>query len=173
VGEILRASPADVAVLVAGSRRAFASDRPVLVPFGAAQHDWAALELGSWLARASGAPLRLLGALSGDGPPEVRDASRLLADASLLVQQLAGVVAEPLLTKPGPDELLQASAGSGVVIVGLSDRWAAEGLGPVRTRLALEAPAPVVFVHRGLRPGGLAPSQTRTRFTWSMAGAGS
>jgi DNA-binding SARP family transcriptional activator len=172
MGEILRASPADVAVLVAGSHRAFASDRPVLVPFGAAQHDWAALELGSWLARASGAPLKLLGALSGDGRPEVRDASRLLADASLLVQQFAGVVAEPLLTKPGPDELLQASTGSGVVIVGLSDRWAAEGLGPVRRRLALEAPAPVVFVHRGLRPGGLAPSQTRTRFTWSMAGAG-
>jgi DNA-binding SARP family transcriptional activator len=172
VGEILRGSPADVAVLVAdASRTLFAPDRSVLVPFGAAQHDWAALELGSWLARASGASLRLLGALSDDSRPDVRDASRLLADASLLVQTFAGVVAEPLLSAPGPDDLLQASEGAGVLVVGLSDRWPAEGLGPFRSRLAFEAPAPVVFVRRGVRPGGLAPSQTRTRFTWSMGGS--
>src|SRR4029453_16372076 len=52
--DILRATPADVAVLV--SREAFDSGRPVLVPFGAAQHDWAALELGSWLGPPSGGP---------------------------------------------------------------------------------------------------------------------
>jgi DNA-binding SARP family transcriptional activator len=170
LGEILRASPADVGLLVpGGSPGAFDAERPVLVPFGAAQHDWAALELGSWLARASGAPLKLLGALTErtDG----RDASRLLADASLLVQQCAGVVAEPMLTAPGPDELLKAAEGARVLVVGLSDRWAVEGLGPVRRRLAQEAPSWILFVRRGVRPGGLAPANTRTRFTWSMAGS--
>ena len=171
VGEVLRASPADVGVLVAGGT-SVVLDRPVLVPFGAAEHDWAALELGSWLARASGAPLRLLGALSDSARSDSRDASRLLADASLLVQQFAGVVAEPLLTAPGPDELLRAAEGAGVLVVGLSERWEGEGLGPIRTRLTAEASAPIVFVRRGMRPGGLAPSETRTRFTWSMAGTG-
>lgn len=168
---ILRATPADVAVLV--SRGAFDPGRPVLVPFGAAQHDWAALELGSWIARASGAPLRLLGGLADKSRQDARDASRLLADASLLVQQFAGVIAEPLLTAPGSDELLKASENAGILVVGLSDRWASEGLGAVRARLAQEARVAVVFVRRGVRPGGLAPSQTRTRFTWSMAGPGS
>ena len=33
----------------------------MLVPFGGAEHDWAALELGAWIASATGAPLRMLG----------------------------------------------------------------------------------------------------------------
>ena len=33
----------------------------VLVPFGGADHDWAAVELGAWFARAADAPLRLAG----------------------------------------------------------------------------------------------------------------
>jgi len=167
-GEVLRASPADVAVLVTG-HPPFKPSLPVYVPFGAAQHDWAALELGSWLARGAGSSLRVLGALA-DSLRSDRDPSRLLADASLLVQQFAGVVAEPLLTAPGPDELLKAADGAGVLVVGLSERWSAEGLGDVRTRLAAESSAPVVFVRRGVRPGGLAPTETRTRFTWSLAG---
>jgi len=169
VGEVLRASPADVAVLVTG-HLPIKPSLPVYVPFGAAQHDWAALEFGSWLARGSGATLRVLGALSDRSRSDGRDASRLLADASLLVQQFAGVVAEPLLTEPGPDELLKAADGAGVLVVGLSERWSAEGLGEVRSRLAAESPAPVLFVRRGVRPGGLAPTETRTRFTWSLAG---
>ncbi len=169
VGEVLRSSPADVGVLVGGGPPV-EPGRPVFVPFGAAQHDWAALELGSWLARASDAPLRLVGALSDSTRSVGRDASRLLADASLLVQQFAGVVAEPLLVAPG--ELLNAAEGAGVLVVGLSERWAAEGLGPTRARLTAEASVPIVFVRRGVRPGGLAPSETRTRFTWSMGGTG-
>ena len=170
VGEILRGSPADVAVLVPG--RPFDSSRPVLVAFGAAQHDWTALELGAWLARASGAPLKLVGALSDGGRADGRDASRLLADASLLVQQTAGVVAEPLLVPPGPTELLKAAEDAGVFVVGLSERWPREGLGTVRLQLARAASAPILFVRRGVRPSGLAPDETRTRFTWSMAGTG-
>ena len=91
-------APCDVAMLVAagGALR----PGPVVVPFGAAWHDWAALELGAWVARATGAPLRLIGA-AGDGP-DGRDASRLLADASLIVQRATGVVAEPLLAGARP-----------------------------------------------------------------------
>ena len=105
-------------------------DAPLVVPFGGADHDWAALELGAWLAAATGAPLRLLGA-GGEGE-EGQDASRLLATASLLVQRFVGVAAEPLLAEPGREGLISAAAGAGLLVIGLSDRWREEGLGPVR-----------------------------------------
>ena len=61
---------------------------PVLVPFGGADHDWCAVELGAWLARAHETELVLAGSASAvDG----RDASRLLASASLAVQRALGV----------------------------------------------------------------------------------
>jgi DNA-binding SARP family transcriptional activator len=170
IAGVLRGAPCDVALLVgADAMPRLGPDRSVLVPFGAAEHDWAALELGSWLARAHDAPLRLLGALSGG--PDGRDASRLLADASILVQRLTGVVAEPLLARPGAQELLAAAKDAGALVIGFSDRWSKEGLGEVRRAIAEEARAPTLFVRRGLRPGGLAPSETRTRFTWSLGAA--
>ena len=43
-----------------------------------------------------------------------------------------------------------------------------EGLGPARLALARQATPPTLFVHRGLRPGGLAPPAALTRFTWSI-----
>ena len=57
-------------------------------------------------------------------------------------------------------------------MIGLSERWQHEGLGPTRSEIAGAAPAPVLFVRRGTRPGALAPREDVTRFTWSMAGAG-
>jgi hypothetical protein len=39
----------------------------------------------------------------------------------------------------------------------------------MRAALAAAGP-PVVFVRRGLRPGGLAPPEGVTRFTWSLKG---
>jgi hypothetical protein len=140
---------------------------PVLVPFGAAWHDWAALELGAWVARATDRPLQLIGAAS-DGGEDERDASRLLADASLIVQRTAGVVAAPLLASPGPEALLAAAKDAGVLVVGLSERWRQEGLGRVRGELVESPPAPTVLVRRGQRPGGLAPPETVTRFGWSL-----
>ena len=128
----------------------------MVVPFGAAWHDWAALELGAWVARATGAPLRLIGAAS-DGGPDGRDASRLLADASLIVQRRAGVVAEPLLANPGRKGVIALAEGAGLLVVGLSERWRRGGLGRVRSELVEAPPAPTVLVRRGLRPGGLAP----------------
>jgi DNA-binding SARP family transcriptional activator len=165
---VLEKAPCDVALLVeaGGTLR----DGPILVPFGAGRHDWTALELGAWLARAVDAPLRLVGAADsrGDG----RDASRLLADASLIVQHTAGIVAEPLLAAPGRRGIAEQAAGAGLLVVGLSERWRQEGLGRARSRLAEDPPAPMVFVRRGSRPGGLAPAETRTRFGWSLTGSG-
>jgi K+:H+ antiporter len=170
VGSILRRAPSDVAVLVAREDAVVAPgpDAPLVVPFGGAEHDWAALELGAWLAASTGAPLRLLGA-GGEGEGE-EDASRLLATASLLVQRFVGVAAEPLLAEPGREGLISAAADAGLLVIGLSDRWREEGLGPVRHEIAGAAPAPILFVRRGLRPGALAPRTDVTQFTWSHVG---
>jgi len=139
------------------------------VPFGGAEHDWAALELGAWIAAAYEAPLTLLGAAFNlaDG---TRDASRLLASASLVVQQLAGIVAQPALANPGADVLHKAE-GAGLLVVGLSERWRSEGLGPLRSELVKTPPAPTLLVRRGTRTGALAPREEMTRFAWSSAGA--
>jgi hypothetical protein len=161
---VLERAPCDVALLLRGSGPA--GPGPVVVPFGAAGHDWAALELGAWLARTTGAPLRLVGV--ADRRRRGRDASRLLADASLIVQRTAGIVAEPVLATGGRDGLAEVAQGAGALIVGLSERWREEGLGRARSELADRPPAPTVFVRRGARPGGLAPAETRTRFSWSI-----
>jgi DNA-binding SARP family transcriptional activator len=161
---LLEKSPCDVALLVA---RDATPDGPVLVPFGGAEHDWAAVELGAWLARANDVPLRLAGAAA---VPEHgrRDASRLLSHGALAVQRVLGISAEPLLTPAGEEGMLEASRDAGLLVVGLSTRWHREGLGPARARLANEAVPPTLLVRRGLRPGGLAPPAALTRFTWSI-----
>jgi hypothetical protein len=159
---VLGQAPCDVAVLVGGG----IEPGPVLVPFTGATHDWAAVELGAWLARNTGVKLLVAGASTGVGG---RDASRLLASVSLAVQQALGVPAEPLLVEPVPAALTQAAADSGVVVVGLTDRWRQEGLGRVRTALATRTPGPTLLVRRGARPGGLAPREQATRFTWTIA----
>jgi DNA-binding SARP family transcriptional activator len=161
---ILAETPCDVALLV---RRDSTPEGAVLVPFGGAEHDWAAVELGAWFARADGAPLRLAGAAA---VPEHgrRDASRLLSHGALAVQRVLGISAEPLLTPPGEEGMLEASRDAGLLVVGLSTRWHSEGLGPARLRLARQATPPTLLVRRGLRPGGLAPPASLTRFTWSI-----
>jgi Kef-type K+ transport system membrane component KefB len=167
VGALLAEAPCDVAVLVEREGDIVVDEEhPVVVPFGGSDHDWAALELGAWIASAQGAPLRLLGAASTNGE---RDASRLLANASLVVQQLAGVSAEPLLVTPGKD-VIEAAQGAGLLLIGLSERWQAEGMGPLRIEIARRKPAPTLFVRRGRRPGALAPAEDMTRFRWSTAG---
>ena len=78
------------------------------------------------------------------------------------------ISAEPLLTPPGEEGMLEASRDAGLLVVGLSTRWHREGLGQARLRLAREASPPTLLVRRGLRPGGLAPPAALTRFTWSI-----
>jgi DNA-binding SARP family transcriptional activator len=156
---ILASAPCDVAALVGGEP----VPGPLLVPFVGAEHDWTAIELGAWLAGAWQVPLRLAGP-----SVEGRDSSRLLASASLAVQGALGVAAEPLLFAPGPDQLVAASQDAALVVAGLSDRWRKEGLGKARGALARSATPPLLLVRRGLRPGGLAPRESLTRFTWSL-----
>ena len=162
----------DIALLVTrdGRPTAIEPGLPLLVPFGGVDHDWAAVELAAWLADSLALPLRILGATAA---PETgrRDASRLLARASLIVQQVAGVAAEPVLVEPGDDGMVEAAEGGGLLVVGLSSRWRQEGVGRARLALARRARPPTLLVRRGLRPGGLAPPETHTRFTWTLAGA--
>jgi Kef-type K+ transport system membrane component KefB/nucleotide-binding universal stress UspA family protein len=167
VGTVLREAPCDVAVLVAREREPVqpGPGAPVVVPFGGAEHDWAALELAAWTCAATGAPLELLGA-AGQVEERAR-VSRLLGDAGLLVQQYAGVSATPLVAEPGRDRVIDAAGHAGLLVIGLSSRWQREGLGRVRSEIAKAAPAPVLFVRRGIRPGALAPREDVTRFTWS------
>ena len=127
VGHVLEHAPCDVAVLVEREGEpTIDAEHPVVVPFGGGEHDWAAVELGAWIASSHGAKLKLLGAAAG-GEDGGRDASRLLANTSLVLQQLAGITAEPVLVTPGR-EVIDAARGAGLLVVGLSDRWRDEGL---------------------------------------------
>ena len=86
---LLADAPCDVAVVVGdGVPRG-----PVLVPFTGSPHDWAATELGAWFARATRTPRCCWPARSTGASG--RDASRLLANASLAVQRGLGVATEP------------------------------------------------------------------------------
>jgi hypothetical protein len=138
----------------------FDPEGPVLVPFGGGREEWAALELGAWLARAHDLPLRLLGAEASE---ERRDASRLLANASLALQRFAGTAAEPVLVASGADGIL-AESGS-ILVLSLPGG----DLDPTRRALVQRSSVPVLLVRSGLRPGGLAPDHTLTRFSWSLS----
>ena len=144
---------------------------PVMVPFGAAWHDWAALELGAWVARATDAPLRLIGAASDERerrPRREPPARRRVADRpaaargswpSRCSRAPAGRASWRSPREPACWSSGSPSAGA---------RRASAGC----ARQLVEAPpAPTVLVRRGPRPGGLAPAETRTRFGWSLTGS--
>jgi hypothetical protein len=151
------AAPAcDVAL---ASERRPGPPAPVVAPFGGRSDEWAALELAAWLARARGVPLRLLGTEARSGQ---RDASRMLASASLALQRFTNVEAETALVPAGPDGVLAQE--SCAVVASLP----AGELGASRARLLAEAAVPVLLVRGGLRPSGVAPEQSLTRFTWSL-----
>jgi DNA-binding SARP family transcriptional activator len=162
LADLLEGSPADVAVLAGGRSQGGSG---VFVPFGGGDHDWAALELGAWLSVKSRAPLRLVGT-KADPERGKRDASRLLADASLAVQRVVGVDTEAFLVEPG--ELVEAVGDAKVVAIGISPRWRQEGIGDIRRELIRSETAPTLLVHRGRRPSGIVPREARTRFTWSI-----
>lgn len=164
LGALFGSSTADVAVVRPGQTD---SGDGVFVPFGGGKHDWAAAEVGAWLARATGARLTLVGT-SGEPERGRRDASALLADASLAVQQVAGVETAPLLAERSEDGLLEAIAGARVVVAGIVEQWRRAGIGDSRRALLSRARQTVLLVHRGMRPGGLAPRGAGTRFTWTL-----
>jgi DNA-binding SARP family transcriptional activator len=165
VDVVLERAPCDVGLLVGASAR---DNGPVVTPFGGVEHDWSAIEIAAWIAGALNTTLRLIGT---EAEPELgrRDASRLLARASLLVQQVVGIVTEPVLVPAGPQGVLEAANDARLIVIGLSDRWRTEGIGAARRAVAEQADAPTLFVRRGLRPSGIAPNETLTRFTWTLA----
>jgi DNA-binding SARP family transcriptional activator len=157
---VLSGSPCDVAVAERPDLT-FEPEGAVLVPFGGGREEWAALELAAWIARAHGLPLRLLGIEALEGR---RDASRLLANASLALQRFAGTPAEPVLVPPGADGILAESASLIVASLPTGE------LDRTRAELAERTTVPLLLVRGGLRPSGLAPEQTLTRFSWSLSG---
>ena len=161
---VLERAPCDVGVLSGAGEMATG---PVVTPFGGVEHDWSAIEVAAWLAQSLGTTLRLLGTEANPALGR-RDASRLLPRASLLVQQVVGIVTEPVLVRPGEEGVLEASRDARLLVVGLSDRWRTEGIGHARLAVALGAEVPTLFVRRGLRPSGVAPNETLTRFTWTL-----
>ena len=173
VGEVLREAPCDVAVLVAKEgaigrcpgQAAASWCRSAAPSTTGPRSRW-----GRGSRRRPSAPLNLLGA-AGQTEERAR-VTRLLGDAGLLVQQYAGVQAQPVMAEEGRESLIEAASSAGLLVIGLSDRWREEGLGPTRSEIAKAAPAPVLFVRRGTRPGALAPREDVTRFGWSSAGVG-
>jgi DNA-binding SARP family transcriptional activator len=161
---VLAHAPCDVAVVTCD--RPIPETGSILVPFGGAEHDWAAIEVGAWCALARSIPLVLAGPTA---ETDERDASRLLATAALAVDRALGVVAQPLLLDPDPTSLVRAADTARLVVIGLSHRWRQSGLGAVRMALVEKARPPTVLVRQGLRPSGLVPDQSLTRFTWSIA----
>ena len=158
---LLALAPCDVGVLL--GRDQTSAPGPVLAPFAGTDNDWAAVELAAWIAGSQGVPLRLAGPAAGE-----RDASKLLARASLLVQRVLGIAAEPLLVEPGEEGLLRAAGEAALLVVGVPGRLGGES---VRLGVARRARPPTLLVRKGLRPGGLAPAESYTRFTWTLAGA--
>jgi DNA-binding SARP family transcriptional activator len=165
---ILEQAPCDVGVLAPASQPGAG---PVATPFGGVDHDWSAIEVAARLAASLGTTLRLLGT-EADAARGRRDASRLLARASMLVQEVIGIVTEPVLVPAGQDGVLEATRDARLLVIGLSDRWQAEGIGSARLAVATGSPVPTLFVRRGARPGGVVPSETATRFTWTLAPEG-
>ena len=73
----------------------------------------------AWLAGSLGTTLRLVGNRSRSrlGAPRRQSA---LARASIFVQQVVGIVTEPVLVPPGEDGVLEASRDARLLVVGLS-----------------------------------------------------
>ena len=164
VAAVLLRSPADVGLL--SGHIDFARGDGIYAVFGGNEHDWAALELAARLAAVRALPLRLV----GTGPRTERtrrDSSRLLADAALAIQRVVGVDSEPLLADPTPEGLAAAVSPATVVVAGISTRWRQSGIGSTR-RVLTQGHVPALVVHRGLRPGVLAPRHSSSRFTWSI-----
>ena len=105
---IAERSPADVAAL-SGPAPDWTAATASSSRSAAARATGRRSQLGAWLAAGTRAPLRLVGT-NADPSRGQRDASRLLADASLATQRVVGVAAEPLLADATEEAFLAAVA---------------------------------------------------------------
>ena len=154
--------PCDVALLVLKER---SPDGPVVVPFGGAGP-----RLGRGRARRVGRERsgRTAAARRGRGRPRRAESGTRAACCSTRRSQCSGPWAWPpnrSWPHPGVEGMLRrASADASLLVVGLSDRWQREGLGPVRLALAQETPSPRhCSSGQGCVPGGLAPHEPLTQ----------
>ena len=170
---VLTSADPDVVVLVATEQQRLPPDpgAPIMVPFGGASHDWAAVELGAWLStafeRTAEAARRCQWPGGGERRRCVSPVGGYVAEH---LQRFVGVESEPVITERGAAGVLAAAQDAGLIVVGLSDRWRDEGLGETRAQLARGAPSPILFVRRGTRRGALAGREDVTRFAWSSVG---
>lgn len=165
----LDAMPCDLALMVAGRPCALGSGDVIAVPFGGGSNEWPAIELAAQLARGAGARLCLVGR-DEDGGSGNRDASRLLARASLVIQETVGILAEPRLAEPGADGVLASVTDVNLLVVGLSDRWRIEGVGAARSALIGGSSRPIVLVRAAPGDPGGRRRPTFTRHAWSLIG---
>ena len=165
LGVILEQVPCDVAVLMGAGDL---GTGPVVTPFGGVEHDWSAIELAAWLALSLGTTLRLLGT---EANTTTRPARCQQAPSARFDARAAGGRdrhrARPRSPRRGRRP--RAAHDARLLVIGLSDRWPSEGIGSVRLAVAARAGIPTLFVRRGLRPSGVAPNRTVTRFTWTLA----
>ena len=80
--------------------------------------------------------------------------------------------ADPLIVEPAPAALVAAARDAALVIVGLTERWRRDGTGQRSHRPRHFLAPPTLIVRRGLRPGGLGPRSSETRFTWTVGPSG-
>jgi class 3 adenylate cyclase len=167
---ILRSAPCDVALHLA--RPGASPQGPVMVPFAGTEHDWAALELATTIAASTGASLVLTGSNAASDGDE-GDASRLLAAASLIVQQIGGLIAEPLLIPRGADAVVTAAAQASHVLTGVPADYDVRGIGSTRREVARRVGTTVTLVRRGVRSGVISADRDVTRFSWTGTSSGS
>lgn len=75
---------------------------------------------------------------------------------------------EPVPLPAGAPGVVEAARDARLIVIGLSDRWRTEGIGAARLAVAEQSGAPTLVVRRGLRPSCVAPSETMTRFAWTL-----
>ena len=172
VGAVLEKAPCDVAVLVAREsvRVAPGSTRRSSCRSAAPSTTGRRSSSAAWLSSATGAPLKLLGSAGQTR----RTATRAACSATRRCSCSGSSAWRPSRSSPsrGATRSPTRPQGAGLLVVGLSDRWRQEGLGPTRSEIASSAPAPILFVRRGERAGALAPRDDVTRFTWSSPAIG-
>ena len=162
---VLDQAPCDVALL-AGVADA-GSTGPIVTPFGGIDHDWSAIELAAWLARSLGTTLRLVGTE---------------ADDDTAAATPAGYSPAPRFSSSSWSASSPSRSSSPRARTAFSKQRPTRGsrdrpLRPLangRTSAPHEPPSPLPPSARpsssgaAFGPAGIAPSETLTRFTWTL-----